>query len=388
VTAARHTTGKIEGHAAGVVEVSFEQALTDELELSPGDMEAQARPEPRRLGSDTSQSLVLGIETSCDETSVAVLRGERTILANVVSSQSALHERYGGIVPELASRAHVQAINPALAEALRQADVTFWDLDAIAVTVGPGLVGSLVVGVAAAKSLAALLEVPLVSVNHLEAHIYANFLDNPGAGPPAIVLIVSGGHTLLVHMFDHGIYEVLGETLDDAAGEAFDKVARYLGLGYPGGPVVDTLGATGDPAAIKFPRPMLAEGYDFSFSGLKTAVLTYVQRERKAGREPDMADLCASFQEAVVDVQVAKALRATQDLGVGTLLLAGGVAANSRLREKLGQACETAGVTLYRPSVSLCTDNAAMVAACGYHRYHRGIRTGLDVTPDPNLPIA
>ncbi|GAC1362504.1 MAG: tRNA (adenosine(37)-N6)-threonylcarbamoyltransferase complex transferase subunit TsaD [Actinomycetota bacterium] len=374
--------------AAGVVEVSFDEALAEAMDLATDDMEAEALPEERKIASATPETLVLAIETSCDETSVAVLRGERTILANVVSSQSALHERYGGIVPELACRAHVQAINPALAEALRQADVTFWDLDAIAVTVGPGLVGSLVVGVAAAKSLAALLEVPLVGVNHLEAHIYANFLDHPEAGPPAIALIVSGGHTLLVHMVDHGIYEVLGETLDDAAGEAFDKVARFLGLGYPGGPVIDTLGATGDPGAIKFPRPMAAEGYDFSFSGLKTAVLTYVQRERRAGREPDTADLCASFQEAVVDVQVIKTLRAAQALNVATVLLAGGVAANSRLRQKLADACTGAGLKLFRPSVALCTDNAAMVAACGYHRYRRGIRATLDVTPDPNLPIA
>src|SRR5207237_404951 len=215
---------------------------------------------------------------------------------NVVSSQSAVHERYGGIVPELASRAHVQAINPALAEVLRQADVTFWDLDAIAVTLGPGLMGSLVVGVAAAKSLAALLEVPLIGVNHLEAHIYANFIEHPEASLPALALIVSGGHTLLVEMTDHGLYEVLGETLDDAAGEAFDKVARYLGLGYPGGPVVDRLARDGDPRAVRFPRAVTHGRFDFSLSGLKTAVVRHVRAERAAGRQTPVADLAASFQ--------------------------------------------------------------------------------------------
>ena len=377
-----------EASTTGIVEVPFPEMLTAELEALPADLEAAAMPEMRQLASNAPESLILAIETSCDETSTSVLRGERTILANVISSQSALHERYGGIVPELASRAHVQAINPALAEALRQADVTFWDLDAVAVTVGPGLMGSLVVGVAAAKSLAALLEVPLVGVNHLEAHIYANFLEHPEAKPPAIALIVSGGHSLLVHMFDHGMYEVLGETLDDAAGEAFDKVARFLGLGYPGGPAIDALAAKGDPTSIKLPRPMRNEGYDFSFSGLKTAVLTYVDRERRAGREPDPANLCASFQEAVVDVLVTKTLRAAADRDISTVLLAGGVAANTRLRTCLQAACEAAGIRLFHPSPVLCTDNAAMVAGCGYHRYRRGIRSTLDITPDPNLLLA
>ena len=387
--AAGHSIGRpIERAVAGVVEVPIEDVLADAtLGIDPSELGAQVLPETEQIDDVVPESLILAIETSCDETSVAVLRGEHNILANVVSSQSALHERYGGIVPELASRAHVQAINPALAEALRQADVTFWDLDAIAVTVGPGLIGSLVVGVAAAKSLAALLEAPLVGVNHLESHIYANFLEHRGLEPPAIVLIVSGGHTLLVHMVEHGIYDLLGETLDDAAGEAFDKVARYLGLGYPGGPVVDKLAVDGDPTAIPFPRPMRNEGYDFSFSGLKTAVLTYVDRERKAGREPDQADLCASFQEALVDVLVTKTLRAAQDNDIPTVLLAGGVAANSRLRDRMQAGCEAAGLRLYHPTPLLCTDNAAMVAACGYHRYRRGIRTSLDVSPDPNLPI-
>ena len=370
-----------------VPDVSFAEPLVDELELTTAGLEPATLPRRKETVPNSPETLVLAIETSCDETSAAVLRGDRTILANVVSSQSALHERYGGIVPELASRAHVQAINPALAEVLRQADVTFWDLDAIAVTLGPGLMGSLVVGVAAAKSLAALLEIPLIGVNHLEAHIYANFIEHPEASLPAVALIVSGGHTLLVEMTDHGLYEVLGETLDDAAGEAFDKVARYLGLGYPGGPVVDRLAAQGNPTAIPFPRPILNEGYDFSFSGLKTAVLTYVDRERRAGREPEVTDVCASFQAAVVDVLVAKTVRAAVDNEIPTVLLCGGVAANSWLRESLEVACTAAEIKVYHPSPALCTDNAAMVAGCGYHRYRRGIRTSLDATPDPNFPI-
>jgi N6-L-threonylcarbamoyladenine synthase len=368
--------------------VSFERALEEQLNLASPVLDPAPLPEERPPEEDAPETLLLGIETSCDETSVAVLRGDRTILANVVSSQAALHERYGGIVPELASRAHVQAINPALAEVLRQADVTFWDLDAVAVTIGPGLMGSLVVGVSAAKALAALLEVPLVGVNHLEAHIYANFLEHPQANPPAIALIVSGGHTLLVHMFEHGLYEILGETLDDAAGEAFDKVARYLGLGYPGGPIVDQLAEKGDPRAIPFPRPMLNEGYDFSFSGLKTAVLNWVAKERPSGAEQKIEDICASFQEAVVDVLVTKTIRAARESDVSTVLLCGGVAANSRLRDALESACGDADIRLFRPSMALCTDNAAMVAACGYQRYRRGVRTSLDAMPDPNFPLA
>ena len=370
-----------------VPDVSFAEPLPESLGFDADALDPETLPEERSIDHDAPETLLLAIETSCDETSAAVLRGDRTILANVVSSQSALHERYGGIVPEVASRAHVQAINPVLAEVLRQADVTFWDLDAVAVTLGPGLMGSLVVGVAAAKALAALLEVPLVGVNHLEAHVYANFLEHPEISLPAVALIVSGGHTLLVEMFDHGIYETLGETLDDAAGEAFDKVARYLGLGYPGGPIVDRMARGGDPKAIAFPRPMLNEGFDWSFSGLKTAVLTYVERERAAGRDLNVANICASFQEAAVDVLVAKTVRAATANDIATVLLCGGVAANSRLRDRLTAACTEAEIALFQPSIALCTDNAAMVAGCGYHRYRRGIRSGLDATPDPNLPL-
>jgi N6-L-threonylcarbamoyladenine synthase len=364
------------------------EAVTGEAEVLAPEPAAEPYPMVVETEPEPIATLTLAIETSCDETSVAVLRGERDIRANVVSSQAALHERFGGVVPEVASRAHVRTINPALAEALQQADVTFWDLDVIAVTTGPGLIGSLVVGVAAAKALAALLEVPLVGVNHLEAHLYSAFLENPQARPPALGLIVSGGHTLLVHMADHGIYEILGQTLDDAAGEAFDKIARYLGLGFPGGPPIQRLAEKGDPEAIPFPRALRDQGYDFSFSGLKTAVINYVTRERQAGREPGLEDLCASFQEAVADVQVIKTIRAAKEYRISTVLLAGGVAANVRLRELLRERCEAEGFQLFYPSVSLCTDNAAMVAACGYHRYRRGIRTTLDVNPDPNLPLA
>jgi N6-L-threonylcarbamoyladenine synthase len=361
-----------------------------ELELMERPTQVEPLPEvhPEVQVPAEDPVITLGIETSCDETSVAILKGERDILANVVSSQVAIHERFGGIVPEIASRAHVQAINPALAEALRRADITLWDVSVVAVTEGPGLVGSLVVGVAAAKALASVLDVPLVGVNHLEAHLYANLLEHPDAAPPAVGLIVSGGHTLLARVHDHGIYEVIGQTLDDAAGEAFDKVARYLGLGFPGGPAIDQLAKKGDATAIAFPRAMRDEGYDSSFSGLKTAVVNYLTRQRREGGEPKIEDVCASFQEAVAEVLVAKAVRAAVEFDVPTVFLSGGVAANSRLREALEAGCQQAELNLFYPSLEFCTDNAAMVACCGFHRYMRGIRSGLDLNPDPNLPLA
>lgn len=372
----------VAGAPAAVWEVTVQQeAPVPGVVVEPAPERLEVAPEPEG-------TLVLAIETSCDETSVAVLRGERDVLANVVSSQAALHERYGGIVPELASRQHLKVINPALDEAIQKAGVTFWDLSAVAVTVGPGLIGSLVVGVAAAKALAAVLEVPLIGVNHLEAHLYANVLEDAEAAPPAVGLIVSGGHTLLVNMVDHGIYDLIGQTLDDAAGEAFDKVARYLGLGFPGGPEIDRFARQGDPRAIPFPRAMREEGFDFSFSGLKTAVLNYVRRQRDLAHDVSVEDVCASFQEAVVDVLVTKTVRAAAEHRVPAVFLSGGVAANSRLREALTAAGGERGVRVFAPSPALCTDNAAMVACCGYHRYRRGIRTPLDVNPDPNLPLA
>ena len=333
-------------------------------------------------------SLVLGIETSCDETSAAVVRGGRQILSNVIASQTELHGEYGGIVPEIAARAQVEALSPAIQEALVQADLTFWDLDAVAGTLGPGLMGSLLVGVAEAKSIAAVLEVPFVGVNHLEAHIYSNLLADPEARFPAVALVISGGHTLLVHARDHGDYELLGGTIDDAAGEAFDKVARFLGLGYPGGPEIDRLALLGNPDAIRFPRALLGEaGFDVSYSGLKTAVINYVRKAEARGEEVSIPDVAASFQQAVVDVQVAKTMAAASHAGVERIFLCGGVAANSGLRQGLAEACSQGGISLSVPPLELCTDNAAMVAACGTAILRRGWSTSLDAAPDPNLPL-
>lgn len=365
-------------HPAGGTEIEQLQPVSEALSQMLADREAESDPE---------ELITLAIETSCDETSVAVLKGEREVLSNIISSSANLHQKFGGIVPEMAARAQLQAINPSLDLALRQAELTFWDISAVAVTIGPGLIGSLVVGVGAAKTLASVLDVPLVGVNHLEAHLYANLIEHGKVTFPAMGLIVSGGHTLLVHMMDHGIYEIVGQTLDDAAGEAYDKVARYLGLGFPGGPAIDVRAGTGDKAAISFPRALHANGYDFSFSGLKTAVLRHVKEETPSGDE-DIDDLCASFQEAVADVLSAKTVSAAVEHEAPTVLLSGGVAANSRLRELLSDRCAEAELSLMTPSLELCTDNAAMVAACGYQRLIRGVRTGLDVIPDANLPLA
>jgi N6-L-threonylcarbamoyladenine synthase len=342
-----------------------------------------------RLEDWDQQALVLGIETSCDETSAAVVKGGREILSNIIVSQTGLHSEYGGIVPEVAARAHVEALTPAIGDALRNADATFWDLDAVAGTLGPGLIGSLLVGVAEAKSISAVLSIPFVGVNHLEAHIYSNLISDPAATFPALVLLISGGHTMLVHARDHGDYELLGGTIDDAAGEAFDKVARFLGLDYPGGPEIDRLSLLGDGDAIQFPRAMLGEGsFDVSYSGLKTAVINYVRRMQAAGSEPIIEDVAASFQRAVVDVQVAKTMAAAAHVRVDRVFLCGGVAANSGLRQGLSDACAEGGYKLHIPSMELCTDNAAMVAACGAAMLRRGKSTGLDAAPDPNLLLA
>jgi len=333
--------------------------------------------------------IVLGIETSCDETAVAVVEDGRGVRSNLVSSQIDVHRRFGGVVPELASRAHVEALNPMLDQALAEAGVTARDLDGVAVTVGPGLVGALLVGVAAAKAVSLATDTPLIGVNHLEGHIYANFIEQGGPEPPYVCLLVSGGHTMLVHMPEEHRYEVLGGTLDDAAGEAFDKIARFMDLGFPGGPLIDELARKGDPDAIRFPRAMLDSGdYDFSLSGLKTAVIRYVRTERAAGREPKPEDLAASFQEAVVDVEVAKTVRAAKEKGVGTILLGGGVVANSRLRELIEPAAKAEDIEVMFPSLELCTDNGAMIAAAGWSRLVRGERTPLDVRADPGLPLA
>ena len=357
--------------------------MSDVLWPAPG---AAVRDQP--VVEWDEEVLVLGIETSCDETSAAVVRGGQQILSNVITSQTELHGEYGGIVPEIAARAHVEALTPAIGEALRRADCTFWDLDAIAVTLGPGLIGSLLVGVAEAKSIAAVLELPLVGVNHLEGHIYSNLLIDQAATFPAIVLIISGGHTMLVYARDHGDYELLGSTIDDAAGEAFDKVARFLGLDYPGGPEIDRLSLLGDPGAIAFPRSMIEEpGFDVSYSGLKTAVINYVRRAEARGEQISVENVAASFQQAVVDIQVTKTMRAVEHVKAERVFLCGGVAANSGLRSGLNAACDAAGVKLFVPPMELCTDNAAMIAACGTAMLRRGLYTSLDASPDPNLPL-
>jgi len=330
-----------------------------------------------------TKGLVLGIETSCDETAAAVVGRGVDVFSSVVSSQIDLHARYGGVVPEVASRAHVEMLTPVLAEALVESGVEPNELVAVAATVGPGLIGSLLVGVSAAKSLALVWDKPFVAVNHLEAHLYSAFLEDPDIELPLVVLLVSGGHTMLVLMEAHGRYRLLGETVDDAAGEAFDKVARYLGLGYPGGPAIDSLSIQGDPAAIDFPRAMLNDGYEFSFSGLKTSVVNHVRKNPDVGT----ADVAASFQEAVVDVLITKARRAVADTGAKGLCLAGGVAANSALRQRALDACMEDAVRAFIPSRSMCTDNAAMVAAAGWWRLHTDGPSPLDHGADSSLRL-
>ena len=326
---------------------------------------------------------VLGIETSCDETAAAVVVDAKEVLSSVVSSQVELHARFGGVVPEIASRAHVELLTPVVARALVEAGISDDHVDAVGATVGPGLVGALLVGVSAAKALALVWDVPFVAVNHLEAHMYAAMLEEPDIELPIIVLLASGGHTLLVLMEGHGRYRLLGSTIDDAAGEAFDKVARYLGLGYPGGPAIDRIAIEGDPSAIAFPRAILDDGYDFSFSGVKTAVVNYVRKH------PDVStpDVAASFQEAVVDVLVQKARRAAQAYGAKGMALAGGVAANSQLRTRVLDACMADGLHPFLPSREMCTDNAAMVAAAAWYRLESDGPSPLDTGAFPNLRL-
>jgi len=334
---------------------------------------------------------VLGIETSCDETAAAIVDSGTTVLSSVVSSQVDLHARYGGVVPEIASRAHVDLLVPVVAQAFVEAGLSDHpagempcEIDAVAATYGPGLVGALLVGVSSAKALSLAWDVPFVAVNHLEAHLYAALLEDPALELPLVVLLVSGGHTMLVHMEDHGRYTVIGSTIDDAAGEAFDKVARFLGLGYPGGPVIDRLSTDGDPEAIRFPRPMAGDGtLDFSFSGLKTAVVNHVRKHP----DVDAADVAASFQEAAVDVLVAKARSAARQVGARGLCLGGGVAANSRLRERFLDACVEEGIRGFLPSRAMCTDNAAMVASAAWYRWQSDGPSGLDTGAFPNLGL-
>jgi N6-L-threonylcarbamoyladenine synthase len=329
--------------------------------------------------------LVLGIETSCDETAVALVEDGVRVRANVIGTQVEHHRPYGGVVPEIAARAHLDLLLPVLDRTLVEGGCTYDDVEGVAVTVGPGLVGALLVGVAAAKSLALAHDLPLIGVNHLEGHVYATQIEYGPLAPPVLALVVSGGHTSLVLLDEQGAFTTVGATIDDAAGEAFDKIARFLGLPYPGGPEIDRLARAGDPAAIAFPRALLGAGYDFSLSGLKTAVIRELRRRDAAGEEISLPDVAASFQEAVVDVQVRKTLAAAEAFGVEQVAVVGGVAANSRLRAAMGEACERARLRLMIPSPALCTDNGAMIAAAGYNRLAAGERSALDVSADPNL---
>ena len=331
---------------------------------------------------------ILAIESSCDETAAAVVKNGREVLSNVISSQIALHTLYGGVVPEIASRKHIEKVNQVVQAALDEAHMTLDEITAIAVTYGPGLVGALLVGVAAAKAIAYAAKKPLVPVHHIEGHVSANFIEHPDLEPPFVCEIVSGGHTHLVIVKDYGEFEIIGRTMDDAAGEAFDKVARAVGLGYPGGPKVDKAAKEGNPHAMEFPRAKVGGSqYDFSFSGMKSAVLNYINQAEMKGETICVPDLCASFQNAVVDVLVSRAVAATKEFGYKKLAIAGGVASNSALRAGMKAACEKAGIEFYYPSPIFCTDNAAMIGAAGYYEYINGVRAGWDLNAVPNLKL-
>lgn len=331
---------------------------------------------------------ILGIETSCDETSASVVVNGRQILSNIISSQISLHKVYGGVVPEIASRKHVETIIPVIDQAVSEAGINLKDIDAIGVTYGPGLVGALLVGLSAAKGLAFSLNKPLIGVHHIEGHIAANYLQHPELEPPFICLVVSGGHSHIVHVKDYYNYEILGQTRDDAAGEAFDKVARAIGLGYPGGPLIDNAAKNGNSKAIDFPRVYFHDGsLDFSFSGIKTAVLNYINNIEQRGGSYSVEDISASFQEAVVEVLVNNTITAAKSKNIKKVALAGGVASNSALRKRMGEAVEEKGLSLYYPDKILCTDNAAMIACSAYYQYRRGNWSGLDLNAVPNLRL-
>ncbi len=337
---------------------------------------------------EEANRLTLAIESSCDETSAAVLRGGRQVLSNIISTQIPVHQKFGGVVPEIASRKHIVNIMPVLDECLREAGVTLQQIDQVAVTYGPGLVGALLVGVSAAKALAFSLDVPLIGVNHLEGHIFANFLSAPDLEPPFMALVVSGGHTALVHVKGYNHFTMMGQTRDDAAGEAFDKVARVMGLPYPGGPQIDRLAKEGNPDAIDFPRALQEKGnYEFSFSGLKSAVLNYLNTMKLKKVEIQKADVAASFQKAVIEVLVAKAMEALTETGLDTLVLAGGVAANSALEGRLREAAEKRGIKFYYPSRILCTDNAAMIGCRAYYQSLTGKASDLYLNAVPGLTL-
>lgn len=331
---------------------------------------------------------ILAIESSCDETAAAVVKNGREVLSNVISSQIELHKLYGGVVPEIASRKHIEKINPVIREALAEADMKLEDMDAIGVTYGPGLVGALLVGVAAAKAISYAKHIPLIGVHHIEGHISANYIENKDLEPPFLGMVVSGGHTHLVMVKDYGKYEILGKTRDDAAGEAFDKVARAIGLGYPGGPKIDRLAKEGNPKAIAFPRAHVADApLDFSFSGLKSSVLNYINSCEMKHQEICRADVAASFQDAVVDAIVSHTIEAAKMYRMDKVALAGGVASNSALRRAMKERCEAAGLKFYYPSPILCTDNAAMIGCAAYYEYLAGTRHELDLNAVPNLKI-
>lgn len=331
---------------------------------------------------------ILAIESSCDETAASVVKNGRDVLSNIISSQIALHTLYGGVVPEIASRKHIEKINQVIEEALKEAKVTLKQIDAIAVTYGPGLVGALLVGVSAAKAISFATGIPLVGVHHIEGHISANFIENKELEPPFACLVVSGGHTHLVIVKDYGEYEIIGKTRDDAAGEAFDKVARAIGLGYPGGPKIDKISNEGNPDAIHFPRAKFTDSvYDFSFSGLKSSVLNYLNTCEMKGEEINKADVAASFQKAVVDVLVEHALMAVKQYGFDKFAIAGGVASNAHLRKAFEEECRKRDITFYYPSPIFCTDNAAMIGVAGYYEFIKGTRSGLDLNAVPNLKL-
>lgn len=332
--------------------------------------------------------LILAIESSCDETAAAVIKNGREVLSNIIFSQIELHKLYGGVVPEIASRKHIEKINQVIEEALKEANVTLHDIDAIAVTYGPGLVGALLVGVSVAKAISFATGIPLVGVHHIEGHISANYIENKELEPPFACLVVSGGHTHLVVVEDYGKYKILGKTRDDAAGEAFDKVARAIGLGYPGGPKIDKLSNEGNPEAIHFPRAKVVDSeYDFSFSGLKSAVLNYLNSCEMKGEEINRADVAASFQKAVVDVLVEHAMHAVKEYGFHKFAIAGGVASNAHLRAAFEEACKKENIEFYHPSPIFCTDNAAMIGVAGYYEYMAGTRSGLDLNAVPALRL-
>lgn len=332
--------------------------------------------------------LIMGIETSCDETAAAIVEDGKKIISNVVASQISIHQKYGGVVPEIASRKHMEYIIPVIDKALDESEKKITDLSAIAVTYGPGLIGSLLVGLSVAKAMAYAQNIPLIGINHLEAHIYANFLEHTEIKPPFICLIVSGGHTSLVCIRNFREYKLLGQTKDDAAGEVFDKIAKVLDLGYPGGPITERLAKRGDPSSIKFPRPILNDkSYDFSFSGLKTAVIYYIKELKEENKNIPVSDILASFQQAVIDVLVKKTIKAALNFKTKQIILAGGVAANNSLRREIKEKADLLNIKVFCPSIFLCTDNAAMVASAGYYKFKENKKSSLNIDAVSRLPL-